>query len=376
MSASEFPDPSLYKITEESLSKIIRAVTVKRWEEARAWEWYDGVQWPVGCNFNPSSSINQLEMWQAETFNAEEIDRELGWLAAIGMNTVRVFLHDLLWKQDAEGFLARIDTFLSIADKHGIRTMLVFFDSCWNPYPEIGTQRAPTPGVHNSYWAQSPGAAIVNDRRAFADLEGYVTGVVKRFREDRRVLVWDVWNEPDNINMGTYNTGFQSQEAKGEYITPLLAQTFLWVRSAQPTQPVTSGVWAGDWSSDDKLMPWQKVQLLGSDVTSFHRYTPLEETRTTVEPLKRFKRPLLCTEYVARGAGNTFETILPYFKEEKIAAYNWGAVAGKTQTYYPWTSWEKPFTEEPVPWHHDIFRKDGTPYEAKETALIRKLTMG
>jgi len=153
-----------------SISQYIDEAAKGRWSEERAWQWYHGVKWPVGCNFNPSSSINQLEMWQADTFNAKELDRELGWLAGIGMNTVRVFLHDLLWKQDAKGFLDRIDAFLAIADKHGIRTMLVFFDSCWNPYPEIGAQRAPTPGVHNSYWAQSPGAAIASDPAAFAQL--------------------------------------------------------------------------------------------------------------------------------------------------------------------------------------------------------------
>ena len=357
-----------------NLPHLIASASQGRWDEARAWNWYHATPWPVGCNYNPASSINQLEMWQADTFNPVEIDKELGWLAGIGMNTARVFLHDLLWKQDAKGFLARIDQFLDIAEKHGFRIMFVFFDSCWNPYPELGTQRAPVPRVHNSYWAQSPGAAIANDPAAFAQLEGYVTGVVNHLRNDKRVLVWDVWNEPDNINMGTFNTKTMTQAEKAEIVTPLLAQAFAWVRAAGPTQPLTSGVWAGDWSSDEKLIPMQRLQLLASDVTSFHRYTALEETRATVEPLKRFGRPLFCTEYVARGAGSTVEAILPYFKEEKIAAYNWGAVSGKTQTIYPWDSWDKKYTDEPALWHHDIFRPDGSPYDAKETALIKALT--
>jgi hypothetical protein len=304
-----------------SNSNLVAEAANGRWDEARTWKWYDAQPWPVGCNFVPSSAINQLEMWQAETFNPQEIDKELGWLAGIGMNTVRVFLHDLLWKQDAEGFLARVEQFLGIAEKHKIGTMLVFFDSCWNPHPELGTQRAPKPRVHNSYWAQSPGAKIANDPAAFARLENYVTSVVRHFREDTRVIVWDIWNEPDNINMGTFDTKTMTQQQKGEIITPLLAQAFQWVRAVNPTQPLTSGVWAGDWSSDDKLESWQKVQLFASDITSFHRYVPLEETRATVEPLKRFGRPLMCTEYVARAAGSTFEAILPYFKQEKIGAY-------------------------------------------------------
>jgi len=359
-----------------TLSNLIEETAKGRWDETRARAWHDSLPWLVGCNFIPSGAINQLEMWQADTFNPKEIDRELGWLAGTGMNTARVFLHDLLWKQDAQGFLSRIDQFLDIAERHRIGIMFVFFDSCWNPYPELGGQRAPTPHVHNSFWAQSPGAAIVNDPAAFEQLQGYVTGVVNHLRNDKRVLVWDVWNEPDNINLGSYHTGGLTQEQKAGIITPLLARAFQWVRSAHPTQPLTSGIWAAgtaDWSGDDKLIALQQLQLHVSDVTSFHRYTALEETRVTVEPLKRFGRPLLCTEYIARGAGSTFEAILPYFKREKIAAYNWGAVSGKTQTIYPWDSWEKAYTEEPPVWHHDIFRPDGSPYDPRETALIKSL---
>jgi len=356
-----------------TISESIEEAAKDRWDKARAWRWYDAQPWPVGCNFIPSGAINQLEMWQADTFTPKEIDRELGWLAGIGMNTARVFLHDLLWKQDAMGFLARIDQFLDIAERHKIGTMFVFFDSCWNPHPVLGAQPAPIPGLHNSCWAQSPGTAIVSDPDAFARLEEYVVGVVNHFRNDKRVLVWDVWNEPENITNPRYQTKNLTLEQKAGIVVPLLARTFQWARSAQPTQPLTSGIWTGDWSSDEKLTPIQQLQLRASDVISFHRYTALEETRATVEPLKRFGRPLLCTEYVARGAGSTFEAILPYFKQEKIAAYNWGAVSGKTQTIYPWDSWEKTYSAEPAVWHHDIFRPDGSPYDSRETALIKSL---
>ena len=354
------------------ISELIERASRGRWEEARAWSWYNSQPWRVGCNFIPSGSINQLEMWQADTFHLEEIDRELGWLAAIGMNSARVFLHDLLWKQDAEGFLARVDQFLDIAGKHGIGIMFVFFDSCWYPYPEVGKQREPHPRRHNSFWLQSPGAPLVNDAQAFDELEDYVTGFVRHFRDDQRVIIWDVWNEPENFSMGGHEKDM-TKERKLELVTPLVAQAFQWIRSANPTQPLTSAIWEGDWA-DDKLIPLQKIQLLASDLISFHRYVSLAETRRTVEPLKRFGRPLLCTEYVARAEGNSFETILPYFHQEKIAAYNWGAVSGKTNTIYPWDSATRIYTEEPVPWHHDIFRPDGSPYDSKETALIKALT--
>jgi hypothetical protein len=359
-----------------TISNLLEEAAKGRWDEARARKWYDGVAWPVGCNFLPSGAINQLEMWQADTFNPEEIDRELGWLAAIGMNTARVFLHDLLWQQDAKGFLSRLDQFLNIADKHGMRILFVFFDSCWNPYPVLGPQRAPTPGVHNSYWAQSPGYAITADPAAFSKLEDYVTGVIGHFRNDPRVLVWDLWNEPGNYNIGSFMIPGMTLEKQHAIVTPLLAQTFQWARSANPSQPLTSGVWDGDYSNDGTITPLLDLQLRASDVISFHSYNDLAGVRSRAESLERFHRPIICTEYMARGAGCTFEAILPYFKEKKIGAYNWGAVAGKSQTNYPWDSWAKPYPTEPALWHHDIFRRDGTPYEPKETALIKSLVRG
>jgi hypothetical protein len=354
-------------------AKLIEEAAEGRWDEARAWKWYGGVVWPVGCNFLPSGSVNQLEMWQAETFNPEEIERELGWLAGIGMNTARVFLHDLLWQQDAKGFLSRIDQFLDLASRHGMRIMLVFFDSCWNPHPVLGPQRAPTPGVHNSYWAQSPGAAIRNDPAAFAKLEEYVIGVMGHFRDDSRVLVWDVWNEPGNNNGNSFpipGLDFPTLHAK---VIPLLAQVFKWGRGAAPSQPLTSGVWDGDYMDDGSPSPLTELQVGASDLISFHNYSKPDKTRTVVEGLERYHRPLFCTEYMSRTTGSTFEAILPYFKEKKVGAYNWGAVAGKSQTHYPWDSWEKPYTAEPALWHHDIFRRDGSPYDPKETEFIKRL---
>jgi hypothetical protein len=351
-----------------NLSQLIEGAAQGRWSEERIKAWYDARPWRVGCNFIPSGAINQLEMWQAETFDPKQIDHELGLLAGLAMNTVRVFLHDLLWLQDTKGFLGRIDQFLNIAMRHKISTMLVIFDSCWDGNAQLGPQRAPTPGVHNSYWLKSPTNSIFyGDPAEFDKLEEYVVRVVSHFRNDERIMVWDLWNEPDNRGSE------RSREENQALVVPMIAKTFQWARSANPSQPLTSGWWVGDLSSDEKLEPLSRLQLAASDVNSFHCYKPLDETRETVACLKRYGRPLLCTEYVARGAGSTFEAILPYFKEEKIAAYNWGAVSGKTQTIYPWDSWQNPYTSEPVPWHHDIFRPDGTPYDAKETELIKAL---
>src|ERR1700758_5513262 len=178
-----------------------------RWTEEQANAWYARQPWPVGANFLPSTAINELEMWQAETFDTATIDRELGWAEGIGMNTMRVFLHNLLWEQDPEGFKKRIDEFLTIAARHHIRPIFVLFDSCWDPFPKLGPQHPPIPGVHNSGWVQAPGAKILADSSQYPQLESYVKGVVGGFANDQRILAWDVWNEPDNGNDGSYGKG-------------------------------------------------------------------------------------------------------------------------------------------------------------------------
>jgi hypothetical protein len=344
-----------------------------RWSEAEANEWYAKQPWLVGSNYIPATAINELEMWQADTFDPKTIEKELGWAESLGMTTMRVFLHDLLWQQDAAGYRERIDRFLAIADRHRIKPLLVLFDSCWDPNPKLGPQHAPKPGVHNSGWLQSPGAKALQDPGEYPRLKTYVTGVVAAFGQDPRVLGWDVWNEPDNTNNNSY--GSQEPKNKVDLVVALLPQVFAWAREAGAQQPLTSGVWRGDWSSDDKLSPTERIQVEHSDVISFHNYDNGAEFEKRIQWLQRYKRPILCTEYMARGNGSTFQGSLPIAKKYKVAAINWGFVAGKTQTYLPWDSWQKPYVDrEPSVWFHEIFKQDGTPYKQDEVALIRSLT--
>ena len=343
----------------------------QRWTEKAANDWYAKQPWLVGSNYIPATAINQLEMWQADTFDTTWMDTELGWAEGLGMNTMRVFLHDLLWKQDPSGFQRRIDRFLSIADKHHIKPIFVFFDSCWDPFPEVGPQRAPKPGVHNSGWVQSPGAAALTDPAQYDRLRQYVQGVLGVYRYDRRILAWDLWNEPDNTNSSSY--GRMEPPNKVQLVLGLLPKIFAWARATEPLQPLTSGVWRGDWSSPDKLSPMEKIQLEQSDVISFHNYSGPEEFEKRVRWLQAYNRPIFCTEYMARPNGSTFQGTLPVAKKYKVAAYNWGFVAGKTQTYLPWDSWQKPYIDrEPEVWFHEIFQKDGTPYRQEEVAFIRE----
>ncbi len=343
------------------------------WSEEQANRWYEQQPWLVGANFLPANAINELEMWQPETFDPAEIDREFGWAEAIGMNTMRVFLQNLLWEQDAIGFQHRIDQFLGIASKHHIRPIFVLFDSCWDPNPKLGPQHPPTPGVHNSGWVQAPGKATLADPSQYQKLQAYVVGVVGAFAKDPRVLAWDVWNEPDNDNDSSY--GKVELADKNERILKLLPQVFSWARSVQPTQPLTSGIWHGDWSSLETMVPMAREQVQDSDVISFHNYGWPEDFEARVRQLRQFHRPLLCTEYMARGAGSLFDNVLPVAKRENVAAINWGLVAGKSQTYLPWDSWERPYVNiEPTVWFHDVFHPDGTPYRQAEAALIKQLT--
>ena len=339
-----------------------------RWTEQQAKDWYAKQGWLIGSNFVPATAINELEMWQADTFDPKRIDLEFGWAENIGMNTMRVFLHDLAYEQDKEGFKKRLDQFLTIAAKHKIKPMLVLFDSCWDANPQIGKQRAPRPGVHNSGWMQSPGAKALQNPAEYPRLEKYVKDVVGSFAKDDRILMWDIWNEPDNSSK-------QDPPNKVELINKILPQAFAWARAANPTQPLSSGIWKDNYPKIGKYDATEQIQADNSDVVTFHTYEPADEFEKRVTYLQKLNRPIICTEYMARPRGSTFVAILPVGKRMNVGMINWGFVQGKSQTNYPWDSWEHPYVEyQPWIWFHDVFRTDGTPYLREETDLIKRLT--
>lgn len=345
------------------------------WKAERANAWYASQPFMLGANFQPSTAINQLEMFQAETFDLAAIDRELGWAKEkFAMNTVRVYLHDMLWAQDPQGFLNRLDQFLAVADRHGIRTMFVLFDSVWNPDSELGPQHRPVPGVHNSGWLQTPDRHDLVDPAKEAHLEAYVKGVVGRFANDRRVVVWDVWNEPDNPGGGSWNDD-QLHEERAR-IETLLPRAFAWARAAGATQPLTSGVWIGpDWSpASTTLTRIQRVQLAESDVISFHNYEWPEAFEARIAQLRPYGRPIINTEWMARGNGSNVDTILPIAARENVGMINWGLVDGDSQTRFPWDSWERPYVlQQPTIWFHDLMHRDGRPYRDREAEIFRKI---
>lgn len=331
-----------------------------RWSVEKANEWYARQPWLVGCNFIPSNAINQLEMWQPETFDPVTIDRELGWAADLGFNSVRTFLHDLAWEADPAGFKQRISEFLDIACQHGIRPMLVFFDDCWNADARIGPQPGPRPGVHNSGWVQSPGISVVNQGpAAWERLEMYVKDILRHFAGDERILLWDLYNEPGN--------GKNKEKS-----LPLVKAVFDWAREVDPSQPLTVGVWFDN-------EPLNEFQLEASDVITFHHYWEPEKLQREIEKLKAYGRPVLCTEWMARTLGSLVSTNLPVFARERVGCFNWGLVAGKTNTIYQWKEVDAPqefsdLENGPKVWFHDLLCRDGTPYDPTEVEVFKKLT--
>ncbi len=324
------------------------------WTKEMANSWYKKWGWVRGSNFTPSSAINQLEMWQKETFDPAVIDKELGYAESLGFNGMRVFLHHVAWQVDPKGFKERMNRYLGLADKHHITTMFVFFDDCWNESYKAGTQPAPKTGVHNSGWIRDPGKLLYDDPSIDTLLERYVKDILTTFKNDKRIFLWDLYNEPGNSSYGNKSL-------------PLLQKIFKWGRQVNPSQPLSAGVW------NEKLNDLNRFQLQNSDVITYHNYNNEVEHKKVIDSLKVYGRPLICTEYMARTRGSRFANIMPLLKENKVAAFNWGFVAGKTNTIYAWDT-PMPGGEEPKVWFHDIFRTDGSAFSNEEISLIRNLT--
>ena len=342
--------------------------SVARWSSNEANDWYSRTGWLMGCNFAPSTAGNQLEMWQVETWDPGTIDTELGWAADLGMNSVRVFLHDLMWAHEGEAFLDRVDEFLAIADSHGITTMLVLFDGVWHPNPKLGLQSDPKVGVHNSMWLQSPGAEILSDKSRWGDLKEYVQAVVGRFGSDGRVDVWDLFNEPDQTNAISYPS--LEITNKTAVVDDLLNRIFDWCSELDPIQPLTAGVFLGINGAPEKVSKLNRTMLSRSDVISFHSYSAEKKLVGTIEHLAKYDRPLLCTEWMARTLGSPVQ-LIDVLADKKVSAWSWGLVDGRSQTKYSWTSWVKRPTEDSDKWFHDLLHPDGTPYRASEAQKLR-----
>jgi hypothetical protein len=319
------------------------------WSKEKADKWYKQKGWQSGCNYIPATAINTIEMWQLESFDPSQIDKELGWAEELGFNTMRVFLNHLVWKNDPAGFKKRLHQFLDISASHKISAIFVFFDDCWNEESALGKQPAPRSGVHNSGWVQDPARSLRADTlKLFPELKSYVIDIMTEFKVDDRVLMWDLYNEPGPGSIG------------------LLKDVYKWAREVKPSQPVTSGI-----NNLDNLAI-NSFRLENSDIISYHNYGDSQEALYWVMFLKLYGRPLFCTEYLRRPFGCNFSNILPLLRKNNVGAINWGLVSGKTNTIFGWDD-PRPDGKEPKVWFHDILRQDKTPFDQGEIEIIKKI---
>ncbi|MDR0391402.1 MAG: glycoside hydrolase family 5 protein, partial [Planctomycetaceae bacterium] len=309
----------------------------------------------VGCNFLPSTAVNDVEMWQDETFDLKTIDEELGLAKEWGINSVRVFLNYVVWEAEKEKFKSNFKKFLDVAEKHGISVMPILFDDCnfSMNIAKVGKQQEPVAGIHNSGWVSSPPVSMIRDESQWEKLKEYEQDMMRTFATDKRIIIWDLYNEPGNSN--------------SKLKTELLEKIFAWAREIKPNQPITVAPYT-NWGSELNTLIRNY-----SDIVSFHSYNKKAEVEKIIQWAKTTGRPVICTEWLRRQNGsNTPEIILPLFKEQKVGGYSWGLVAGRTQTYFHWGS--KKDSPEPKIWQHDLIRKDKTPYSQQELQFYKKIT--
>ena len=332
------------------------------WTVEQAQQWMDAQPWIVGCNYVPSYAINQFEFWQEESFDPAVIDKDLGYAEQLGFNAIRIYLHEGLWYADAEGFKDRINRFMDIAKGHGLRCIITFFTNGGNHDAEfkLGPQPQPIPGKHNSNWIPSPGKKVIENPAEWPRLKAYVQDILRTYGQDDRVLYWCLCNEPENFKNG----------CDVKYFMP---EVYKWAWEVRPSQPLSSPVWQrpGIHGASTKLDLVSFVCTY-SDIITFHCYSKPAEVKTMIDMLSRFGRPMVCQEYLARTYGNTFQEVMPLFKEKKVGAINWGLVNNKCHFHLPWG--HKDGDPEPEIWFHDIFHADGTPYDAAEVEFIQEMT--
>lgn len=356
-----------------------------KWSQEMVWQWYDNLPWLCGFNYLPRTAVNYTDMWLADSFNLPIIDQEFGWANRAGFNSVRVVLSFIVWQADPVGMKKRLDQFLAVAQRHGLTVMLCPLDDCGfsGEHPYLGPQKPPIPGVHNSQAAASPGRNIVMDKQQWPAVKDYITDIVQAFKIDERILIWDLYNEPGNNMIFKAEGELAFDPALEQYSYELLLKLFAWVREIAPSQPLTVGGWhlPPAWEEDhEQALHTHFIDVKAfelSDIITFHAYCQAERLQHIIEKLRVHQRPILCTEWMARHAGSYIEEQLPIFHAEQIGCYQWGLVAGKTQTYIPWPAvLEKMSPENGIgnTWFHDLLYEDGGYYSPSEIKLIQQLT--
>ncbi|MDB5053707.1 MAG: hypothetical protein JWM44_1757 [Bacilli bacterium] len=286
-----------------------------------------------GAVFVPTNAVNYIDMWQ--TFDTATIDRELGYAQTYGINTIGVYLHYLLWENDKAGYLNKIETFLQIANRHGIKTEFIFFDDCWDHNPQLGDQGAPIPGIHNSRWIESPGDNVKNNYFSTykPKLKQYVQDVVNAHLNDQRIAFWENMNEP-----GCGVSGYAM-----DITQDLMNDARMWVKDTGTSLPQSS-VFSGD-----KF----------SDFFSFHPYGS--------DYPGPYGPNVLNTESMNRGS-QSVPGIVQNYGGRSTGYIMWEFGIGRTNTRFPWGS---PLNApEPTTPFHGIVYPDGHPWSVNDVVAL------
>lgn len=354
-----------------------------QWTKEQAWAWYNSYPWLRGCNFIGSDCANRRDQWQS--YRAEEhlatADRELELAQQIGFNTVRLIMDFDVWLQERESYMDMLEKYIALCAKYGQYVMLVLTAEAELPRGDyasfvpkpLGEQKYAL-GYHQGRDPEYIRLTMVDKDTIYHPLESprlrekyleMVREIVMRYRKDCRVICWNVYNELGIV--------------LGERAIPILSTMLETVRACDPVQPLTADIFRGTQDGAPRT-PEEKYALETSDVVSFHSYSDFPDFCIQVNDLKRYGRPLLCTEWLNRITHNDIREVYPFLWTEHIGSWCWGFVAGKTQTYEPWLAlWNQyeasggktdcDFTK----WQHDLFRPSLYPYDPKEITLIRRI---
>ncbi|MBQ9785645.1 MAG: cellulase family glycosylhydrolase [Clostridia bacterium] len=341
-----------------------------KWSKERAWEWYNSRPWIRGCNFMPSDCANRIDMWQEYKFEEHfaTAEREIALAESIGFNSVRIILEYEVWEHQHDGFMERLDKYLTMFYKHGITAMMVLANDCsvpkafWKP-AHFGEQTYDI-GYHGGRRVSPHGGHgelsyhLLDDPATAARYYEFVREIITVYAHDERVLIWNLFNEPGNN--------------RADLSLSHMEKFFEIAREIDPDQPLCADC-LGDYCKPGTTIGDRALEL--SDIISYHNYNDFENNIEWAEKLRLLGRPALDTEWLHRIYSNTVEEIYPLLYLEKIGAYNWGFVQGKYQTHEPWNGiWERMERGEAqfdvTKWQHDLFRPSGRPYDPREINLI------
>lgn len=351
-----------------------------KWSKEKAWNWYNAQPWIRGCNYMSADCANRIDQWQEYGFEKrfDTTKRELALMADMGYNSIRIIPEFVVWEKEHDGFMCRFERYIQLAAENGMSCMVVLGNDCCPPKEEalkrlrLGEQHVDW-GYHGGRKVSQHGRFEGHGYSVLDDLEfaeryyEFVTEIVKKYKNDSRIIIWDVFNEPGNSGRGMLSL-------------PHFKKFFEIIREINPIQPLTAAIWSCDEGDFDNMPEIERFCLENSDIISYHNYKSYEKNIVEIKRLKKLERPIINTEWLNRCAGNSVELMFPLFYLENIGCYNWGFVAGKYQTYEPWNGVWDEYKENPAAysdfdftkWLHDLYRPGHRPYNPREIELIKK----